>query len=170
MYRTSFFTSALFGDERSASRPGYFTLQYALYRRLGGPERRLGQRWDENILVPTDTPSLIHSSSSPQTTKYHRILETVLVVQEPNQRRRTGGNRRDWNNSVYEIATVCVCCCLHAVLLEFFCCVWNRNSADSMQMRTTSFLQDILNLIGFRFVAWISDFMNTLYNRGYIHS
>jgi hypothetical protein len=139
MYRFSFFNSALLGDEKSASRPGRFTLRYALYRRLGGPERRLWQRGEKNILDSTDTRPLILSSYSPQTMiffiynlnqqsefTFYKLMLWLLqcldgessneialnfginfVVRKPNKVWRIGGNRGDWNNSVYETATVC---------------------------------------------------------------
>jgi hypothetical protein len=52
-----FLTSALDGDEWSASRPGRFTLRgncprYPLDRRLGGPQSRSGHYGEEKNLTP----------------------------------------------------------------------------------------------------------------------
>jgi hypothetical protein len=60
-----FLTSALAGDEWSASRPGRFNPPYPLDKRLGGPQSRSGKREEEKILDPTGSQTPTPWSSSP---------------------------------------------------------------------------------------------------------
>jgi hypothetical protein len=69
VYIYIFLTSALAGDEWSASRPGRFipgvrAPGIQMDRRLGGPESRSGRR-EEKILDPTGTRTPTPRSSSP---------------------------------------------------------------------------------------------------------
>jgi hypothetical protein len=75
VYIHIFLTSALTGNEWSASRPKPLyprgnSPRYALDRRLGGPQSRSGRRGEEKILDPTWTLTLNPSIVQPIASRY----------------------------------------------------------------------------------------------------
>jgi hypothetical protein len=84
----SFLTSALDGGEWSASRPGRSLppekdLRYPLYRKLGGPQSRPGQRLEEKSFAPAGDRTSIALSSSPSS---DTILTELPLFQTDTER------------------------------------------------------------------------------------